>query len=43
MFLKLLKDSDEEVWDIYYVYEKDSPTDEVLAQYKVCPYCCSIF
>lgn len=35
MFLKLLKDSDDEVWDTYYVFEKDSPTDETLAQYKV--------
>ena len=35
MFLKLLKDSDEEVWDAYYVFEQDSPTDETLAKYKV--------
>lgn len=35
MFLKLLKDTNEEVWDIYYVFEKDSPTDETLAKYKV--------
>lgn len=36
MFLKLLKDSADEVWDIYNVFQKDSPADEVLAKYKVC-------
>lgn len=39
MFLKLLKDSDEEVWDTYYVFEKDSPSDAILAQYKVVVVC----
>ena len=33
MFLKLLKD-DGEVWDTHFIYEKDSPPDEVLAQYQ---------
>ena len=43
MFLKLLKDSNEEVWDIYYVFEKNSPTDETLATYKVSAYLMHIY
>ncbi len=35
MFLKLLKDSNDELWDVYFVFEKDSPPDEVLANYEV--------
>ena len=35
MFLKLLKDGSDETWDVYFVFEKDSPPDEVLAKYEV--------
>jgi hypothetical protein len=35
MFLKLLKDGNDEIWDVYFVFEKDSPPDEVLADYEV--------
>jgi len=35
MFLKLLKDGNDETWDVYFVFEKDSPPDEVLANYEV--------
>ena len=34
MFLKLLKDGDDETWDVHCVFEKDSPPDEVLAKYE---------
>lgn len=34
MFLKLLKDGDDEAWDVHCVFEKDSPPDEVLAKYE---------
>ncbi len=39
MFLKLLKDGDDETWDVYFVFEKDSPPDEVLANYEVNSHC----
>lgn len=35
MFIKLLKDSEDETWDVYFVFEKDSPPDSVLANYEV--------
>ena len=35
MFVKLLKDGNDEVWDTHVVFERDSPPDEVLAQYEV--------
>ena len=34
MFIKLLKDSEDETWDVYFVFEKDSPPDNVLANYE---------
>ena len=34
MFLKLLKEGDEETWNVHHVFERDSPPDEVLAQYE---------
>lgn len=34
MFMKLLKDGDDEVWDTHVVFERDSPPDEVLARYE---------
>lgn len=34
MFIKLLKDADDETWDMYFVFEKDSPADDVLAKYE---------
>jgi len=39
MFLKLLKDGNDEIWDVYFVFEKDSPPDEVLANYEVKSHC----
>ena len=35
MFLKLLKDGNDETWDLYFVFEEDCPPDEVLANYEV--------
>lgn len=37
MFLNLLKDDNDETWDLYFVFEKDSPPDEVLANYEADP------
>ena len=34
MFTKLLKDGEDETWDTYFVFEKDSPADDVLANYE---------
>ena len=39
MFLKLLKDSEDETWDTFFVFEKDSPPNEVLAQYEASAAC----
>ena len=35
MFKTLLKDNEDETWDVYFVFEKESPADEVLATYEV--------
>lgn len=34
MFIKLLKDKEDETWDVYFVFERDSPPDDVLAKYE---------
>lgn len=34
MFIKLLKGGHDETWDVYFVFEKDSPADDVLANYE---------
>lgn len=34
MFIKLLKDGKDETWDVYVVFERDSPADDVLAKYE---------
>lgn len=34
MFIKLLKDREDETWDVYFVFERDSPPDSVLAKYE---------
>lgn len=34
MFIKLLKDSEDETWDLFFVFEQDSPSDDILAKYE---------
>lgn len=34
MFIKLLKDGEDETWDLFFVFEQDSPSDDILAKYE---------
>jgi hypothetical protein len=36
LFERLLRTSDDEVWDTYFPVDGDLPTDEMLSAYKVC-------